>query len=368
MIAECTQTPEGAEIRVRRAPDGGAVVYAVNGGRRHGELLAAGEDIPAAIRRVGRDVGAYPGTIQRTIAALPATLRVRPLLGEREIVEVTHCPGLAVALGDRHQDYGRALAERAYIRSGHPWIWGDGFDAELDRLTREAWADVAPGWLSGDVAGLHAHSAIYHHLRMVGHRLLTRAETAALSGLRALPEAARAAILGAPAFGFDGYEMPFGRLPALTLGDLLETGGTVVVAVPVEDSWTLRTMGATMTWHTVGSAADVVLAHLGCALPPQVSPDPAPWPLPPEYMPMWRMSPALRRALDAFELTRRSYYSFVGSRPTPETKHDLADSTIARVEDALRAYIGRECNSKNGAEAEAVLTATTGGFSPIGGG
>lgn len=68
-------------LRVRRHADGRALVYGVLDGatawtgtrdRRGGELLAAGADIAAAIRRVGEDCQLPERAIRECIADLPA--------------------------------------------------------------------------------------------------------------------------------------------------------------------------------------------------------------------------------------------------------------------------------------------------------
>lgn len=66
-------------IRVRQHADGRAVVYGVYTTRFRGErdaragyLLAAGEDVPAVIRRVGEEIGASEAVIRECIADLPA--------------------------------------------------------------------------------------------------------------------------------------------------------------------------------------------------------------------------------------------------------------------------------------------------------
>ena len=68
-------------IRVREHADGRAIVYAVfdaatpwtrNEDRRGGELLDNGADLPAAIRRVGKDSNIPDSVIRDCIADLPA--------------------------------------------------------------------------------------------------------------------------------------------------------------------------------------------------------------------------------------------------------------------------------------------------------
>ena len=65
-------------LRVRQHDDGRAIVYGLydsayqgEGGRRAGELVEAGGDIPAAIHRVAQDCGCER-IAQDCIAALPA--------------------------------------------------------------------------------------------------------------------------------------------------------------------------------------------------------------------------------------------------------------------------------------------------------
>ena len=67
------------KIKVRQHADGRAIVYGVfnsqwqnEDDRRGGELLAAGEDIAAAIERVGDDCGITESAIRACIADLPA--------------------------------------------------------------------------------------------------------------------------------------------------------------------------------------------------------------------------------------------------------------------------------------------------------
>lgn len=67
-------------LRVRQHANGRAIVYAVfdasawtrSEGRKGGELLEAGADIPAAIRRVGADSNIPDSVIRKCIADLPA--------------------------------------------------------------------------------------------------------------------------------------------------------------------------------------------------------------------------------------------------------------------------------------------------------
>lgn len=68
-------------IRVRQHADGRVLVYGVVDAAtawthiedwRGGELLCGGDDIAAAIRRVGADGGMPPGVIRECIADLPA--------------------------------------------------------------------------------------------------------------------------------------------------------------------------------------------------------------------------------------------------------------------------------------------------------
>lgn len=70
-------------VRVRQHEDGRAIVYAVfeaatawtgNESHRGGELLQAGDDIPAAIRRVGEECGIPDSVIRDCIADLPAVV------------------------------------------------------------------------------------------------------------------------------------------------------------------------------------------------------------------------------------------------------------------------------------------------------
>ncbi|MHB8388057.1 MAG: hypothetical protein ACYDBH_00585 [Acidobacteriaceae bacterium] len=68
-------------LRVRQHADGRAIIYAVldaatpwtgSESRRGGELLGAGNDIPAAIRRVGDDCSIPDSIIRECVADLPA--------------------------------------------------------------------------------------------------------------------------------------------------------------------------------------------------------------------------------------------------------------------------------------------------------
>lgn len=68
-------------IRVRQHVDGRAIVYAIFSGAwawtghddcRGGEIVPAGSDIVAAIRRVGEDCGIPDSVIRECIADLPA--------------------------------------------------------------------------------------------------------------------------------------------------------------------------------------------------------------------------------------------------------------------------------------------------------
>lgn len=65
-------------LKVRRHADGRAIVYGTYDTALHepnvsaGELLSADEDVVAAIRRVGEEIGASDPTIRRCIADLPA--------------------------------------------------------------------------------------------------------------------------------------------------------------------------------------------------------------------------------------------------------------------------------------------------------
>ncbi len=71
------QSNRGCDIRVRQHANGRAIVYAKSWsqwqgerGWSGGELLAAGEDIPAAIQRVGADISHL--AVRECIADLPA--------------------------------------------------------------------------------------------------------------------------------------------------------------------------------------------------------------------------------------------------------------------------------------------------------
>ena len=66
-------------LRVRQHADGRTLVYAVyDTAFQHerslaaGELLAAGEDVAAAVRRVGEEIGAHAAVIAECIGDLPA--------------------------------------------------------------------------------------------------------------------------------------------------------------------------------------------------------------------------------------------------------------------------------------------------------
>jgi len=88
-------------------------------------------------------------------------------------IQIPGCPGYSINLGPDHQMYALALAERATMRSGHPWV--DTWDAELEALVLKVWAKVVPGWITADSEnnhGIHAHYAILHHLWWAGHQLL----------------------------------------------------------------------------------------------------------------------------------------------------------------------------------------------------
>ena len=72
-----SQSNRGCDIRVRKHADGRSIVYATRWsqwqGERSwsgGELLAAGDDIPAAIERVGSELS--PTAVRECIADLPA--------------------------------------------------------------------------------------------------------------------------------------------------------------------------------------------------------------------------------------------------------------------------------------------------------
>ena len=74
-----SQSNRGADIRVRQHADGRAIVYGTRwsrwqgeGGRAGGEMLDAGADIVAAIRRVAEDVGISEVAVRECIADLPA--------------------------------------------------------------------------------------------------------------------------------------------------------------------------------------------------------------------------------------------------------------------------------------------------------
>lgn len=297
-----------------------------------------------------------------------------------EIVPLAHCPGWSVLLGPVHQEYARYLAAHAYVRSSHPLIWGDGFTDELFALVRGVWSITAPGWVAGDpeklradVAGLHGHYGISHHLAQHGHRLLCPVETVAAGILRdTMLSSVDVAAVYVDCSGptrmtlASAFSDPNRRIAGARFDLVLDVDAHDSDAGQAGDNIRLSS-----SIQAVDVSTFVINYYSGRDKMERLAaasgePEPAPWPEPPAYRPMWVMSDELVAALQAFEPTRKtSYYCFTGRLPVSFQKWGHENQTPKDAEAGLRKYISDQTTPTNAALGMAVLDACLGGFTPI---